>query len=169
MSQPKPDHARTLAFVTSYLLVSIVVLIVVPPENWIRRWPHLSQLLQSFSSAPVWDDGDRWTTNWVGHPIMGMLLFSFARHNGHSVWRSALVALVASTAWEFVIEGWFEQPSIPDLLTTPILGSALGEARWWFRSRLLALEVPSSFAKAALALVAPLESFRRWRRNRTAA
>jgi len=155
-SDNPPDHLRALSFGAAYLLVSILFLVVIPPENWSDRWPRFEVLVRSWTSAPTWHDGDRWLTNFVGHPIMGALLYSFARHSGHSVVRSIAFATLTSTTWEYLLEGWFEQPSFPDLLITPSVGSLLGEIRWVWRSRLLASPRQQVGERIAFAVLAPV-------------
>lgn len=133
-----PKRARTLVFAAAYLLASLSLLILFPPENWPDgRWPRIETLVHSWSAAPTWHDGDPWFTNYLGHPLMGMILYSFARHSGHSIAKSTAFTIVASTGWEYLLEGWFEQPSYIDLLVTPVAGPALGELRWWARSHLI--------------------------------
>jgi hypothetical protein len=134
-----PDRLRIISLGLAYLAVSIAVLVAAPPANWAGgRWPQWEQFALSWTAPPTWHDGDPWTTNFVGHPIMGALLYSFARHGRASMGRAFVFATVSSLAWEYLIESWFEQPSWTDLLVTSTAGALLGELRWRARVRLIA-------------------------------
>lgn len=85
-------------------------------SNW---WNNVSQW-------PEWDDGDSFFTNWVTHPVIGSQDYLFYRAMGHSVLVSALGAVVQSTLFEYTVEGTVETPSLQDLISTPVVGTALG-------------------------------------------
>jgi hypothetical protein len=74
---------------------------------------------------PTWDK-DRLYINYVSHPYWGAAYFVRARERGydrkHAFWYSVLL----STLFEFGAEAIFEQPSIQDLVVTPVFGSLLG-------------------------------------------
>jgi hypothetical protein len=169
LSCPHPDYSGALLLTAVYLAVSIGVLIVFPPDNWDERWPTLSQLAESWTGPPVWRDGDPWFTNYVGHPLMGLVLYAIARYNRGAVVIAALFTLGASTVWEYVIEAWFEPPSWPDLIITPIAGALLGELQWRARRAVVMRGAPTPVRIAALAFLAPLASARAWRRRRRGA
>jgi hypothetical protein len=80
----------------------------------------------AFSSPPVWDQDD-WALNYVGHPYAGSLYYNAMREQGAGPFQSFWFSVFASTAWEYVIEGVAERPSIQDLWVTPVVGSLLGE------------------------------------------
>ncbi|MFN8286653.1 MAG: DUF3943 domain-containing protein [Chitinophagales bacterium] len=42
-------------------------------------------------------------------------------------WQSGLFSLGHGMLWEYVIEGGMEQPSVQDIIVTPVAGSLLGE------------------------------------------
>jgi len=158
-----PAILRAASFGATYLLVSLALLVLFPPDNWDGgRWPRLDLFIVAWTAPPVWQDGDTWFINWVGHPIMGALLYSFARHAGNSVLRSCAFAVVASCVWEYGLESWFEPPSWIDLILTPTVGPLLGEARWRLRSRLLTTPPASRAGRWALAALAPVHVM--WRR-----
>lgn len=152
-----PDHAGTLLLGGAYLGLSIGTLMVFPPDNWSgKNAPRVEQFKRSWSELPTLDDGDPWTTNYVGHPLMGSVLYVFARRNHHPPGLAFLSAAVASTAWEYAIEGWFEQPSVSDLLVTPSAGALIGEARWQARQALLANGTPGPLGQLGLLLADPI-------------
>jgi hypothetical protein len=92
------------------------------PPSWDRWWYNVS-------NAPVNPDGDVWWLNW-SHAVFGSDHYLMARNSGWSWWSAALFCNFGSLTWEYVTEGIFEQPSLVDLIATPILGSLLGEARY---------------------------------------
>jgi len=85
-----------------------------------------SQYQSSFTKPPVWDK-DHWYINYVGHPYQGAYYYNNMRSQGASVLESSLFCLGQSMLWEYVWEGGMEQPSIQDLVVTPVLGMVVGE------------------------------------------
>jgi hypothetical protein len=49
------------------------------------------------------------------------------RSQGAGFWASAAYGLAQSMIWEYIIEGWFERPSIQDMIVTPLAGALVGE------------------------------------------
>ena len=98
------------------------------PLHW--RKPTWEGWTYRISHAPIWHDGDNWETNYLGHAIMGSDQYLMARNCGWSWYSSIVFNTFGSFLWEYVTEGVFERPSAIDLVTTPILGSLLGEARY---------------------------------------
>ncbi|MDR1654138.1 MAG: DUF3943 domain-containing protein [Prevotellaceae bacterium] len=72
----------------------------------------------------VWDN-DHFSTNLFWHPYHGSLYFNAARSNGLNFWQSIPYAIGGSLTWEYFGEN--KQPSINDLIATPIGGIAVGE------------------------------------------
>ena len=60
-------------------------------------------------------DKDNSAINYLGHPYFGMNFYLSQRNYGES------------PLYSYFIESWAEQPSIQDLIITPIVGSILGE------------------------------------------
>lgn len=85
-----------------------------------------SNFNRAFSEAPVWDE-DHWEINYLGHPYAGSLYYNTVRSQGGTIFHSFVFSALASTTWEYLYEGMAEQPSIQDLIVTPIVGSILGE------------------------------------------
>ncbi len=85
-----------------------------------------SNFKRAFTEAPVWDE-DHWEINYVGHPYVGSLFYNTVRSQGGTMFHSFLFSAFASTSWEYLYEGAAEQPSIQDLIVTPVVGSILGE------------------------------------------
>ena len=87
-------------------------------------WGSLGKKL---SGAAIAFDTNRFDTNWVTHPVAGLLYYSAARGNRFSIAESFLASIAASTAWEYLGE-FREQVSINDMVVTPFGGMVLGEA-----------------------------------------
>jgi hypothetical protein len=98
------------------------------PLDW--RKPTWEGWKYRVSHAPLWHDGDPWTMNYLGHAVFGSDHYLMARNCGWSWSTSVLFNTFGSFFWEYVTEGLFERPSAIDLVTTPILGSILGEVRY---------------------------------------
>ena len=86
----------------------------------------ISNLDRAFSEPPVWDE-DHWEINYIGHPYAGSVYYNTIRAQGGSMFNSFLFSAFISTGWEYVYEGVAEQPSIQDLIVTPVAGAVLGE------------------------------------------
>jgi hypothetical protein len=154
---PTANHRSTLLLGGAYLAVSLSALVIFPPDNWNGNIsPRPSQFAHSWTAQPTWNDGDPWTTNYVGHPIMGSVLYVFARRNHHSPLQAFLFSTVASTTWEYAFEAWYEQPSWSDLLVTSTAGALIGEGRWQIRQYLLRRGIPGPWGQVALFLVDPI-------------
>jgi hypothetical protein len=148
---------RMVGFASAMFGIQITALVLFPPANWSgRAEPSLSKFQRAFTAAPVWDDGDPWTTNYVLHPLMGSLLYTAARRSNYGQVGSFLFATAGSTVWEYTIESWFEQPSWPDLLVTSTAGALIGEARWWARQRLLSEGRPGFWGQLGLLFADPI-------------
>ena len=80
----------------------------------------------TFTRPPVWDK-DPWYINYLGHPYQGAFYYNSVRQQGMSMGGSLAFSTFHSLVWEFLMEGSVEQPSINDLLVTPIVGSIVGE------------------------------------------
>lgn len=108
--------------------------------QWAARWFYVRNKNSRIFSAsfsgwwnnitqwPEWDDGDPFFTNWVTHPLIGSVEYLYYRAMGHGFLVSALGVLVQSTFFEYTIEGTVETPSLQDLISTPVVGTAVGFA-----------------------------------------
>lgn len=87
------------------------------PSRW---WDNVSH-------GPVWDTDD-WFFNYVTHPYCGGVYYVMARKSGYSQRDSFIYSALMSTFfWEYGIEAFAENPSIQDLITTPVGGWLYGE------------------------------------------
>lgn len=84
-------------------------------------------------------DGDPWTINIIGHGLFGAEIYGRVRRCGGGVLSSLAFTAGTSVVWEYGIESWSKRPSGIDLVATPVIGMALGEARYqaqrWLRGR----------------------------------
>lgn len=72
----------------------------------------------------VWDE-DHWAVNYITHPYWGAGYYIRGRERGFSRKESFWVAVLYSSVYEFGVESFLEQPSIQDLIVTPVAGAAI--------------------------------------------
>lgn len=110
--------------------ITSLILYLSPQEfsNWEDKfWLYWGENLQrAYTTPPVWDK-DGWVVNYIGHPLQGSLSFNAVRSQGAGFWQSTAFTLAHTLLWEYFLEAINEQPSINDLLVTPIAGVAMGE------------------------------------------
>ena len=102
----------------------------------ITRWkdnPDLSaKWLDNVTNGPIWDR-DKWFINYLGHPYFGGVFYQSARKSGYRQWDAFIYSfMMSSFYWEYGVEAFAEEPSIQDLIVTPILGWVYGE--WAFNT-----------------------------------
>lgn len=130
---PPPHHTvKTFAVFTVASLVGIGVYALAPSsftgttkdgQQYEESW---NQFKDAWTKPPVFDT-DNPAVNYLGHPYFGAQFYLSQRNYGESPLYSFLFSTFMSTAFEYFIESWAEQPSINDLIVTPVLGSILGE------------------------------------------
>jgi hypothetical protein len=130
---PPPHHSvKTFAVFTAASLVGIGVYALAPSSftGATKDGHQYEESWNSFKDAwtkpPVFDS-DNPAVNYLGHPYFGSLFYLSQRNYGESPLYSFLFSTFMSTAFEYFIESWDEQPSINDLIITPVVGSILGE------------------------------------------
>ena len=110
--------------------ITSTILYLSPQEfsNWEDKfWQYWGENLhRAYTTPPVWDK-DGWAVNYVGHPLQGSLAYNAVRSQGAGFWTSSAFTLGHTLLWEYFLEAINEQPSINDLLVTPLAGVALGE------------------------------------------
>lgn len=124
---------RGLGLSFGYNLTMGVFLLALPEHisQWDRdnklHWAYMkNKMKETFTLPPVIDD-DLWYINYIGHPYQGGYYFNNLRSQGATFWESAAYGLGQSMLWEYIIEGWFERPSVQDMIVTPIAGALVGE------------------------------------------
>ncbi len=127
------DVWRSVGMTQLYNLTMSSILLAMPAEvsNWDTDtkfdWTRIkNQYVSSFTRPPVLDN-DMFFINYIGHPYQGAFYYNSLRSKGATITQSALFNFSQILLWEYVWEGGMEQPSIQDLITTPIIGSILGE------------------------------------------
>lgn len=134
---PEPDRAglrRDTIYLLSYQVAAIGILYAMPESisNWSEEDKESYNLGKWWDNVrnPQWDD-DKFWINYLAHPYWGAAYYVRARERGYDERSSFWYSMAMSTAFEFGAEALFEQPSIQDLVVTPVGGAILGE---WFMS-----------------------------------
>jgi len=117
-------------------------------------WKHFTD--------PKWViDDDQFKVNQFLHPYGGSIYYGIARSTGLSFWESFLYSTAGSYLWE--IAGETTDPSINDMIATPIGGAFLGEP--FFRMANLLLEdaegKPGFWRELGAAVISPPTGFNR--------
>jgi len=117
-------------------------------------WEHITD--------PHWVvDHDQFKVNQFLHPYGGSVYYGLARSAGLNFWESFLYSVGGSFVWE--IAGEKTDPSINDMVTTPIGGTFLGEP--FFRMASLLLEnsggKPGFWRELGAAVISPPTGFNR--------
>jgi hypothetical protein len=122
---------RAELFIGGTELFCMGVLMAMPKE--VTKWQPgflndaMKNIKTAFTTMPV-NDQDSWGFNFVGHPIAGSLYYNSIRSQDATILQSFLFSFAQSAFWEYIIEGSAEQPSVQDLIVTPVFGTLLGEA-----------------------------------------
>lgn len=168
---PEPDM-RGLRRDTAYFLAyqfAVIGILYISPES-VSGWTDEQK--SNYSLSIWWDnvthpacDTDDFYINYILHPYWGASYFVRARERGYpnsaAFWYSALM----SSLYEFGAEALFEEPSIQDLIVTPVVGSLLGgyfmDVRQGVRDRELARGYRTTGEKWVLVMTDPLGSLNR--------
>ena len=106
-------------------------------------------------------DNDQFKVNQFLHPYGGSIYYGLARSSGLNFWESFLYSAGGSFLWE--IAGETTNPSINDMISTPIGGTFIGEP--FFRMASLLLEdsegPPGFWRELGAALISPPTGFNR--------
>lgn len=167
----EPDRAglrRDSVYVLSYQLVTIGILYVLPES--ISNWDDEQKEEYSLSTwwenvtNPHWDDDVHWL-NYLAHPYWGAAYYVRARERGFDERSAFWYSAAMSAAFEFGAEALFEQPSLQDLVVTPVGGVILGEYFMGLRARTLDSYAPGEEMRfgdrVLLALTDPLGAINR--------
>jgi len=73
----------------------------------------------------VWDT-DQWEINYFLHPYWGSAYYVRARERGFDENTAFWYSAALSASFEFGFEAFFEEPSLQDIIVTPVAGSFLG-------------------------------------------
>lgn len=75
---------------------------------------------------PKWDSDDFYL-NYLLHPYWGASYYVRAAERGYDARGAFWYSVLLSSMYEFGAEALFEEPSIQDLIVTPVFGSLLGQ------------------------------------------
>ena len=116
---------------------------------------------QHFTDSKWVLDNDQFSVNQFLHPYGGSVYYGLARSAGLNFWESFLYSSAGSFLWE--IAGEKTNPSINDMITTPIGGTLLGEPLFRMASLLLETEEgkPGFWRELGAALLSPPTGFNR--------
>jgi hypothetical protein len=122
--------------------------------SWDTIWNHITD--------PHWVvDNDQFKVNQFLHPYGGSIYYGLARSSGLNFWESFLYSVAGSYVWE--LAGETTDPSINDMIATPLGGTFLGEP--FFRMASLLLEdsegKPGFWRELGAAVIAPPLGFNR--------
>ncbi len=124
---------RGTLYVAGYNISMGSYLLIAPEHisNWSKKDKFkiesiATQYRKSFTLPPVIDN-DLWVVNYVGHPYQGSYYYNSIRSQNASVTQSALFCIGQSFLWEYGWEAGMEQPSIQDIISTPLAGILVGE------------------------------------------
>jgi len=111
---------------------------------------------RTFTLPPVWDN-DTFSWNYIVHPIMGSFSY-LAYRNKKAYWAEAFAgAAINSAIYEYLIAGATQQPSINDLIVTPVLGSLLGEGIYQVKKQMLKDHRLTRIEKIFITITDPFE------------
>lgn len=110
--------------------VAAVGILYVMPES-VTGWTDEQK---SGYSMSVWRenatnpsfDTDKAYINYILHPYWGAAYYVRARERGYDSQGAFWYSVLLSTVFEFGVEALFEEPSIQDLIITPVVGSIVG-------------------------------------------
>jgi hypothetical protein len=137
-----PDTTPNLVVPVLHSVALMGVMRAVETVIWPRPFAQPdgfpAQYEETFTTPPKFDtsqpfmrwDGDPWVVNVFGHGLFGSELYLRARQCRLGWAGSLLFAAAASTVWEYGFEGNGVRASALDLVYTPIMGLAFGEARY---------------------------------------
>jgi len=132
------------------------VLVMLIEDVDVNMMYSADQWKQTFSEPPVFD-GDHWSWNYGAHPAMGAFSYMSYRNRGGSWAESLLGAALNSVIYEYLIAGAIQQPSINDMLVTPLLGGLAGEAAYRLKKRLVRDRRLNGWEKIVLSVTDPFE------------
>lgn len=132
LSAVTPDKAgliRDTKYFFAYQVV-IVGLLYAAPQSF-SGWTDEQKEDFSFEKYKnnvrhaVWDS-DQWDINYILHPYWGSAYYVRARERGYDPNTAFWYSVALSTSFEYGFEALFEEPSLQDIIITPVAGSFLG-------------------------------------------
>ena len=160
-----PGIKRDLVYLVGWQVVATAIIYNAPFEfsNWSQDEKDMLGFEQWRDNVtnPVWDE-DHWAVNYVLHPYWGAGYYIRGRERGFSRSESFWVAVVFSSVYELGVESFLEEPSIQDLIVTPVAGTAVGIYFEKVRDRIHSQPEPlSRWDKVKLGLTDPFGAMNR--------
>lgn len=128
-SRDRAGLRRDTWYFLSYHVTTIGILYAMPDS--VSGWT--SEQKEGYSMSIWWDnvthpqiDSDDFYINYILHPYWGAAYFVRARERGYNDMDSFWYAVLLSSAYEFGVEALFEEPSIQDIIVTPVGGALVG-------------------------------------------
>jgi len=126
-------------------------------QGWNERIT-LTMYRRTFTLPPIWDN-DSISWNYGVHPIMGSFSY-LAYRNRQAHWTEAVAGtVIGSVIYEYLIAGGTQQPSWYDMMSTPVLGSLLGEGIYQVKKLMLKDKYLSIWEKIFITVSDPFEAF----------
>ncbi len=127
-----PDRAGLIKDTKYFFIyqVAIVGLLYISPQSF-SGWSDEQKDEFSFDKYKnnvrhaVWDS-DQWDINYILHPYWGSAYYIRARERGYDENTAFWYSAALSASFEFGFEAFFEEPSLQDIIVTPVAGSFLG-------------------------------------------
>lgn len=120
---------RDAWYFVGYQWVTIGILYMAPES--VSGWSDEQK--SGYSMSIWWDnvthpqmDSDDFYINYLLHPYWGATYFVRAQERGYDARGAFWYSVLLSSMYEFGAEALFEEPSIQDLIVTPVFGSLLG-------------------------------------------
>ena len=167
-SRDRAGLKRDTLYFAGYQWITIGLLYIAPES--VSSWTDEQK--EGYDMSYWWDNGthpqmdsDDFYINYILHPYWGSAYYVRARERGYSGREAFWYSVLLSSIYEFGAEALFEEPSIQDLIVTPVFGSLLGKyfmgVRSNIRERELALGYKSTGDKWIWVLTDPLGSLNR--------
>jgi hypothetical protein len=119
---------------------AMIGILYMMPES-VSSWSDEEK--DDYSLSKWWDhvrhprrDRDDHFINYVLHPYCGAAYYVRARERGYGNRQAFWYSVILSSAYEFGPEAMFEEPSVQDLIVTPVAGSLLGRYFMGVRGRI---------------------------------
>ncbi|MCL1928317.1 MAG: DUF3943 domain-containing protein [Treponema sp.] len=111
-------------------------------ETW---WaiPTYDSVYNNFTEPWMWEEGEGFMVNHLGHSILGNYHYNAGRVNGFNFYQSAMFTMLGSAAWEAVGENAYA--SINDFIVSSIGGMTMGEIIYRLYLETTSAGVPAFF------------------------
>jgi len=128
-SRDRAGLKRDTLYFAGYQWITIGLLYIAPES--VSGWTDEQK--EGYDLSYWWDnvthpqmDSDDFYINYILHPYWGAAYYVRARERGYDDREAFWYSVMLSSMYEFGAEALFEEPSIQDLIVTPVVGSLLG-------------------------------------------